>query len=60
MKIWILSWVLNWLAERTTWAGFALAASTFGMSLEPHQQSALIALAVSFFAMPDRKNLPKS
>jgi hypothetical protein len=58
MKNWILSWVLDWLAEKTTWAGFVTLVSAFGLHLDANVQTAVIGLAVSFFAMPDRKKIP--
>jgi hypothetical protein len=49
-------WILEWLAEKTTWTGMFLVVSAFGFAptLTDGQQSALIAVAVSFFAMNDR------
>lgn len=49
-------WIIEWLAEKTTWTGMFFVVSAFGFApaLTDGQQSALIALAVSFFAMNDR------
>ena len=49
-------WIIGWLAEKSTWAGAIALASAFGMpELSDAQQTALVALGASFFAMPDRK-----
>ena len=48
--------IKSWLSEKSTWAGILALAGAFGMpELSDGQQSALVALAASFFAMPDRK-----
>ena len=49
-------WIIEWLAERTTWAGALTLASAFGFApnLSDPQQTALIAFAASLFAMNDR------
>lgn len=51
------TWIIEWLAERTTWAGAITLASAFGFApnLTDPQQTALIAFAASLFAMSDRK-----
>jgi hypothetical protein len=48
-------WVMNWLAEKTTWAGFFTLGGAIGLPLDASVQSALVGIAVSFFAMPDAK-----
>jgi hypothetical protein len=55
----LIIWILDWLAEKTTWVGFFAASSAFGFSdgLTDPQQAALIAIAISFFGMPDRKKI---
>ena len=49
-------WIIEWLAERTTWAGAITLAGVFGFAphLSDPQQTALIAFAASLFAMNDR------
>ena len=49
------AWLLAWLKEKTTWAGMLALASIFGVpDLAEPQQTALVALAASLFAMSDR------
>lgn len=53
-------WIVSWLAEKTTWVGIVALASAFGA---PHlvegQETALVTLAASFFAMRDHACTPK-
>lgn len=51
------TWVLDWLAEKSTIAGIFSLASAYGLNLPSNVQEILIGLAVSFMAMPDRKNI---
>jgi len=53
----IKNWILNWVAEKSTIAGFFSLASVYGLNLPSNVQDILITLAVSFMAMPDRKNI---
>ena len=47
--------IKRWLKEKTTWLGFFAVAGAFGLpELSEAQQTALSALAVSFFVMNDR------
>lgn len=49
-------WIIEWLAEKSTWAGILALGAAFGMpELTDAQSTALMALGASFFAMPDRK-----
>lgn len=47
--------IFSWLMEKTTWMGIFTAAAAFGFELTEPQQTALSALAASFFVMGDRK-----
>jgi hypothetical protein len=44
----------TWLKEKTTWLGFFAVGAAFGFDLSEAQQTALAALAASFFYMNDR------
>lgn len=47
--------IFAWLMEKTTWLGIFATAATFGLELTEPQQTALAALAASFFVMGDRQ-----
>lgn len=49
------NWIIEWLSEKSTWLGFFAVGSAFGFNLSEAQQTALAALAVTFFYFKDPK-----
>ena len=42
-------WIVEWLAEKTTWLGFFTAAAAFGLELTDAQQSALASVQEDYW-----------